>query len=316
MPMLCECLICHCSFPVKPYLLRLGRGKYCSPACYGQGKRRFEWQSCPVCFTCFRPKRRQQYCSKICEHSLAATRLRFQRTIEYCAHPKPCPFCCALWTGARQQTGHARIRIHPKIYLGHRLAWEWWHARNIPPNGIIVHYCGVLHCVNPEHLYLTTRQEYGAKALVPRGEESFGHLLTTNEVLAIRQRYAAGESAAALARAYGRPYATIRGIVLRYNWRHLPKESLVPLPVTSMSLRIGHPRLTRAQWDAIKAAYDYRCIYCGQRGIPLTKDHLTAFIVGGEETVHNIVPACSPCNTRKKHGPVLRPVQPLLLIAI
>lgn len=71
--------------------------------------------------------------------------------------------------------------------------------------------------------------------------------------------------------------------------------------------------LTRQQWDAIKAAYGYRCAYCGARTLALTQDHLIPLSKGGGHTVTNIVPACKPCNSRKKDGPPRAPVQPLLL---
>jgi 5-methylcytosine-specific restriction endonuclease McrA len=72
--------------------------------------------------------------------------------------------------------------------------------------------------------------------------------------------------------------------------------------------------LTHAQWREIQAAYDHRCVYCGKRRKGhLTQDHLTPLSQGGSHTARNVVPACSSCNSRKQAGPVLHPVQPLLL---
>lgn len=72
-------------------------------------------------------------------------------------------------------------------------------------------------------------------------------------------------------------------------------------------------RITGAQWKEIKAAYGYRCVYCGRKMQRLTMDHLTPLSKGGSHTVHNIVPACQSCNSRKHTGAVLCPVQPILL---
>ena len=71
--------------------------------------------------------------------------------------------------------------------------------------------------------------------------------------------------------------------------------------------------LTADQWCEIKAAYGYRCVYCGRKMQRLTQDHLTPLSKGGSHTASNIVPACHSCNSKKHTGPVLRPVQPLLL---
>lgn len=73
--------------------------------------------------------------------------------------------------------------------------------------------------------------------------------------------------------------------------------------------------LTVKQWEAIKASYGYRCIYCGKKTIALTQDRITPISKGGDHTVSNIVPACRPCNARKYIGAPLRPIQPLLLVA-
>lgn len=71
--------------------------------------------------------------------------------------------------------------------------------------------------------------------------------------------------------------------------------------------------LTRQQWEEIKSAYGYKCVYCGRKMKRLSMDHITPIIKGGSHTVTNIVPACRPCNSRKHAGPPLKPVQPLLL---
>jgi hypothetical protein len=71
--------------------------------------------------------------------------------------------------------------------------------------------------------------------------------------------------------------------------------------------------LTAAQWEEIKIAYSHCCVYCGRQMQRLTQDHLTPLSKGGSHTKHNVVPACLSCNSKKKTGPVLKPVQPLLL---
>src|SRR6266568_3432226 len=70
---------------------------------------------------------------------------------------------------------------------------------------------------------------------------------------------------------------------------------------------------TEPQWQAMKAHYGHRCVYCGRKMQRLTQDHILPLSKGGSHTQSNIVPACQRCNSRKHVGPPLRPVQPLLL---
>ncbi len=71
--------------------------------------------------------------------------------------------------------------------------------------------------------------------------------------------------------------------------------------------------LTIKQWEFIKFLYNFRCVYCGAKPRILTKDHIIPLSNGGSHTASNIVPACKSCNSKKNTGPVLRPVQPVLL---
>lgn len=78
--------------------------------------------------------------------------------------------------------------------------------------------------------------------------------------------------------------------------------------------KLGAPRndLTVAQWEEIKTAYGYRCVYCGRKLKRLSQDHITPLARGGSHTVSNVVPACLPCNRKKNAGAPLVPVQPML----
>jgi 5-methylcytosine-specific restriction endonuclease McrA len=71
--------------------------------------------------------------------------------------------------------------------------------------------------------------------------------------------------------------------------------------------------LTTTQWREIKAAFRYRCVYCGKKPRVLTLDHITPLSKKGNHTVANVIPACRSCNSSKNAGPPLKPVQPMLL---
>jgi 5-methylcytosine-specific restriction endonuclease McrA len=71
---------------------------------------------------------------------------------------------------------------------------------------------------------------------------------------------------------------------------------------------------TAQQWVALQIAFDHRCAYCHKRHKGrLTQDHVIPLSKGGSHTVSNIVPACSPCNSKKHTGPPPIPVQPIML---
>ena len=66
--------------------------------------------------------------------------------------------------------------------------------------------------------------------------------------------------------------------------------------------------------QAIKAAYKYRCAYCGRRSKQLTIDHVIPLQRGGGHIPENLVPACRPCNSAKRDrpAPFLPPIRLLL----
>ncbi len=59
---------------------------------------------------------------------------------------------------------------------------------------------------------------------------------------------------------------------------------------------------TLAEWEAMKAEYNYNCAHCFQRK-PLTKDHIRPIIHGGTNDITNIQPLCHTCNCTKNARP-------------
>jgi hypothetical protein len=58
---------------------------------------------------------------------------------------------------------------------------------------------------------------------------------------------------------------------------------------------------TVAEWQALKAKYNYTCLCCGGREpiVKLTADHVIPVIKGGSSEIGNIQPLCLPCNKSK-----------------
>lgn len=59
-------------------------------------------------------------------------------------------------------------------------------------------------------------------------------------------------------------------------------------------------RHTRAEWEAMKARFLYRCVRCLDAGVEITKDHiLPVYAEGGHDGIENIQPLCRRCNSAK-----------------
>jgi 5-methylcytosine-specific restriction endonuclease McrA len=77
------------------------------------------------------------------------------------------------------------------------------------------------------------------------------------------------------------------------------------------------PHYTAAEWKALKAAYDYRCLMCKRREpeIRLTVDHIVPISLGGANTIDSVQPLCRSCNSKKHRGILdLRPLSQVALL--
>lgn len=121
--------------------------------------------------------------------------------------------------------------------------------------------------------------------------------------------------------AYNRAYylahkAEIAGSVRAYNVTHKADIAARKRAYRARKATAPLNDLTHAQWVEIQTAQKHLCYYCGKRCKgQLTQDHITPLSKGGSHTLHNVIGACRSCNSRKRTGPPLQPVQPLLLTA-
>jgi 5-methylcytosine-specific restriction endonuclease McrA len=58
---------------------------------------------------------------------------------------------------------------------------------------------------------------------------------------------------------------------------------------------------TEAEWEALKAYYNYTCLRCGKREpeVSLTRDHVVPLSQGGSDWITNLQPLCPICNSTK-----------------
>jgi 5-methylcytosine-specific restriction endonuclease McrA len=63
--------------------------------------------------------------------------------------------------------------------------------------------------------------------------------------------------------------------------------------------RAGGGDFSLKDWYSLLEEFDYKCAYCKERTNHLSPDHVIPLSRGGENTLNNILPACTTCNTSK-----------------
>jgi hypothetical protein len=135
---------------------------------------------------------------------------------------------CWLWTAGKDH-GYGRVKINGKYFRVHRIIWEMYFGP-IPDDIHVLHKCDNPPCCNPEHLFLGTQadnvkdmQDKGRGYKIPpkSGERNPNAKLTTNEVMFIREM-AMSLSYGEIASVLKLPRTTVRKIILRKTWAHVP----------------------------------------------------------------------------------------------
>jgi hypothetical protein len=141
---------------------------------------------------------------------------------------------CWLWTAAiTPVTGYGAFGIggRSRVEAAHRVSWRLFRGP-IPAGMQVLHRCDNRACVSPHHLFLGTpadnvadRIAKGRTRLGPpmRGEAAPGAKLTERDVLEIRARGYAGESQRGLAREFRVSRRTIKFVLAREHWAHVPE---------------------------------------------------------------------------------------------
>jgi hypothetical protein len=135
---------------------------------------------------------------------------------------------CWEWTGATDRWGYGKFHLKApsrRMILAHRASWII-HFGEIPPGMCVLHRCDNPRCVNPEHLFLGSVADNN-RDMVSKGRQAKGCTLsnlTDSDVLAIRSRYANGETQASLAAEFGVASSRISQMCTGKTWKHLAPQ--------------------------------------------------------------------------------------------
>ena len=132
---------------------------------------------------------------------------------------------CWLWAGPVSRLGYGSIRTKApgSMERAHRLSYKLYHG-DIGLGLFVCHRCDVRCCVNPDHLFLGTRQENmddmvrKGRGNSPRGEGTNTAKLIADDALRIYAMRGTGVTATQLARKYGVSRHTINNIWRRRTW--------------------------------------------------------------------------------------------------
>ena len=148
---------------------------------------------------------------------------------------------CWDWTAMKDCDGYGGFQFRRRKLRAHRVSLVI--STGFIPEGLhVCHKCDNPSCVRPDHLFAGTntenRLDSAAKGRVPsgdshpartnperlaRGERQYCAKLTDEKVRHIRKLHASGElKESHLSRKFGVSRATIRKVILRKSWTHIP----------------------------------------------------------------------------------------------
>jgi hypothetical protein len=125
---------------------------------------------------------------------------------------------CREFIGSRTAAGYGRFRLAGVTVIASRLSF--YLATGVHPMDLLVcHHCDNPPCVNPDHLFLGTKDDNMADMVAKGRAARTGAKLTEEAVVVIRAAYAAGTSQLRLAATYGVTPQTIAQAIHRKRWK-------------------------------------------------------------------------------------------------
>ena len=148
------------------------------------------------------------------------------KRVRVCRHGFPCSTCC--WLISSKQKGVVSVKYRGKSVRAHVAVFKAFGRGGDDFDSRVhsaVRECGKYKCMNPSHM-----KRYRMRTILRRkrtcrvGEENHKSKLSVKQVVEIRDRYfsAGGPGYKKLAEEYGVFASTIKAVVERKTWNHVP----------------------------------------------------------------------------------------------
>lgn len=142
------------------------------------------------------------------------------RSADLFARAIPRPSGCWEFEGGLQSEGYGYWTVGGRSVLAHRAMWAIHHG---DPGALdICHSCDNRRCLNPDHLFIGTREDNmrdaSSKGRTCRGERRQNSKLTEATVREIRQLARVGGSRRLMAERFGVCHRQITAVILRKAW--------------------------------------------------------------------------------------------------
>ena len=132
---------------------------------------------------------------------------------------------CFEWMCGKNQKGYGLFRINRVKYQAHRISWIIANGP-IPDGMCVLHKCDNPGCVRVDHLFLGTladnNRDKQLKGRQPKGVDHAQSKLGEEQVRAVRRLFANGSPKRQIALNFGISPNSVRKIIARKTWGHLP----------------------------------------------------------------------------------------------
>jgi hypothetical protein len=140
---------------------------------------------------------------------------------------------CILWAGAVWSSGYGAVLHEGKMQGAHRVSFMHHTKEPIPAGMWVLHKCDTPRCVNPEHLFLGTRQDNiddmnaKGRGVYVKGADVASAKLTEQQAYRILDYSAQGKSPSTIAKLFGVHPRTVRDVLNKKTWKHLARKDKI-----------------------------------------------------------------------------------------
>lgn len=156
----------------------------------------------------------------LCECNLSEVSNRFWSKVDIRG-----PDECWNWLARKNETGYGTFSVGGKTLRAPRVSWVLCNLEEIPDGLVILHSCSNPSCVNPAHLSVGTMadnaKDRDRDGHTARGSTNGKTRLSEEDVLAMIELRAKGETYSQLSERFGAPMSTVEHILTGRNWAWL-----------------------------------------------------------------------------------------------